>query len=199
LTGSLVPLVVIGVRAASGQLGANPVATALNQLGLLALVLLIASLACTPLKIAFKWTWPMRIRRTLGLMAFFTALLHFSVYLIVDQGLSGSALYRDVTQRPFILVGFLALLMLLPLALTSTKKAVQRLGHAKWKRLHRLVYLAACLAVIHFVLRVKADAREPLVYAAVLAALLLLRLFDVLWRRMRPLQRARKVSVSSSG
>ena len=168
VTGSVLPFVSIAWRIAQHKLGANPVATALNQIGLLGLILLMASLFCTPLKIAFGWTWPLRIRRTLGLCGFFAVLLHFLVYLVLDQGLAFGALFRDVLKRPFIAVGFSALLLLIPLALTSTRRAVQRLGFPRWQKLHRLVYLIGFLGVLHFYLRVKADHTQPILYGSVL-------------------------------
>jgi sulfoxide reductase heme-binding subunit YedZ len=178
LTGSMAPFVAILVRAVRGRLGANPIATALNQLGLLALVFLMACLACTPLKILTGKTWPIRLRKTLGLLAFFTALAHFLTYAVLDQSLRLGAIFRDVTKRPFIAIGFTAFVLLVPLALTSTKESLQRLGFARWKRLHRIVYVVGVLAVVHFVMRVKADAREPYVWAAFLAILLAVRVVD---------------------
>ena len=111
----------------------------------------------------------------LGLFAFFYACLHFATYAIVDQGLRGRAILADVTKRPFIISGFAAFLLLVPLAATSTANAVRRLGFARWKRLHRLAYAAGALAAFHFWLRVKKDVREPAIYAGVLAVLLLAR------------------------
>jgi len=178
VTGGLVPFFVLAIRALRGGLGANPIATALNQLGLLALVFLMACLACTPLKAFTGQNWPIRIRRTLGLFAFFTALTHFLVYVILDQTLALNRIVADIVKRPFIALGFSALVVLVPLALTSSKRAVQRLGFKRWKRLHRLVYLAGVLAVIHFVLRVKADLTEPLLYGALLTLLFAARVFD---------------------
>jgi sulfoxide reductase heme-binding subunit YedZ len=178
LTGSLVPFATLAFRAGTHRLGPNPIATALNQLGLLALIFLVACLACTPAKLVFGVTWPVRLRKTLGLLAFFTALIHFLTYAVVDQGLALGAVVRDVTKRPFIAVGFAGLVLLVPLALTSTKRALTRLGFARWKRLHRLSYVVAALAIIHFTLRVKADTREPLVWGAVLALLLGVRAVD---------------------
>lgn len=176
LTGSLIPLAVISYRAATGGLGANPIETALNQLGLLGLVLLIASLSCTPLKIVFGLTWPMRLRKTLGLMGFATIALHFLVYLAIDKELNVQDVVDDITKRPFIAIGFSAFVLLLPLALTSTKGALKRLGSTRWRKLHRLVYVAVPLGVIHFYMRVKIDVSEPLIYGVVLAALLATRL-----------------------
>jgi sulfoxide reductase heme-binding subunit YedZ len=141
----------------------------------MALVLLIASMACTPLKAVFGWTWPVRARRLLGLLAFAYAALHVTVYAGLDQGLDVRAILADVLKRRFIFVGFAAFVMMIPLAWTSTKGAVRRMGYVKWKRLHLLVYPAALCAVIHFVWRVKKDLSEPLVYAAILGALLLVR------------------------
>jgi len=175
LVGASAPAVTILLRARSGALGANPIAEALNELGLMALVLLIASLACTPLRTLVGWTWPIRVRRLLGLLAFAYATLHVAVYAGLDQGLDLRAVLADVFKRRFIFVGFAAFVMMAPLAWTSTKRAVRRMGYVRWKRLHLLVYPAALCAVVHFVWRVKKDLSEPLAYAAILAALLLVR------------------------
>jgi sulfoxide reductase heme-binding subunit YedZ len=169
VTGWLLALAQLGYRVVRHQLGANPIATALNQLGLLALVLLVASLCATPLKLTLGLTWPLRVRRTFGLLAFFTALLHFVLYLGPDQGFDLLQVLSDIVKRPFIAVGFLALVLLIPLAWTSSKQAVQRLTFPVWQRLHRLVYLIGLLAALHFYLRVKADHTQPLLYAAVIA------------------------------
>jgi methionine sulfoxide reductase heme-binding subunit len=180
VTGWLLALAQLGYQLASGQLGPNPIATALNQLGLLALVLLTATLSCTPLKLMLGWTWPLRVRRTLGLLAFFSALLHFVLYLGADQGFDLASVVVDILKRPFILVGFLALLLMLPLAWTSSKRAVQRLTFPVWQQLHRLVYAIALLAALHFYLRVKADHTQPLIYAALIVAGFAVRLLA--WR-----------------
>jgi sulfoxide reductase heme-binding subunit YedZ len=169
VTGWLLALAQLAYRLAKHQLGANPIATALNQLGLLALVLLVATLCCTPLKLALGWTWPMRVRRTLGLLAFFSALLHF----LLQVG-------ADIVKRPFIAVGALALLLLVPLAWTSSKRAILRLTFPVWQRLHRLVYPIAVLAALHFYLRVKADHTQPVIYASLIAVLLGVRVLA--WR-----------------
>jgi sulfoxide reductase heme-binding subunit YedZ len=178
------------------MLGANPIATALNQLGLVTLVFLVASLACTPLKIVFGWTWPVRIRRMLGLFAFFYALLHVSTYSGLDQVFDLKAIWTDISKRKFIFVGFAAFVLLLPLALTSTDAMVRRLGFQRWKRLHRLAYVAAILGVVHFTWRVKKDISQPLVYAAILAVLLGIRLLDATVLKKRPKVRARVVGSS---
>lgn len=182
VVGALLPLVVLLARLAAGRLGADPIAAALNQLGLLALVLLVASLACTPARILTASAWPMRLRRPLGLLAFAYAALHVLVYLVIDQGLAIRAIVADLVERPFILVGALAFTALVPLALTSTARSRKRLGNKAWTRLHRLAYLAAILGVTHFVLRVKKDTTEPIVYGIILAALLSIRIADRLSR-----------------
>lgn len=183
LVGGLSPLAVMALDFARGTLGANPIERALNQTGMLALTVLVASLACTPLKTVAGWTWPMRVRKLLGLLAFFYALLHFTIYVVLDQGLRLDALLADIAKRPFITVGFLALVLLVPLAVTSTQRMVRRLGFPRWQRLHRLVYVAVSLGVVHFVWRVKQDVTEPLVYGGVLALLFALRVAESLRKR----------------
>ena len=180
LTGSLIPLAAIVLRASRNELGADPIAQALNQLGLMALVFLITALACTPLKTFLGWTWPLRLRRMLGLLAFFYALLHVVTYIALDQGLDWRAIVDDILKRKFIFVGFATFVLLLPLAATSTTAAIRRLGYPRWKQLHRLAYVAPALAVLHFTWRVKRDIREPVTYGLVLAALLSVRVFDYL-------------------
>ena len=201
--GALIPLVVLVWRAAHGTLGADAIAIGLNQLGYLALAFLIASLACTPLKILTGWTWPIRIRRMLGLFAFSYASLHFLTYVGIDQQLDWPVLWGDVTQRKFMIVGFLAFLCLAPLAWTSTDASVRRLGFKRWKSLHRLAYVAGVLAVVHFTWRVKSDVRVPMTWAAILAALFLIRIADGVrtHRRKRARQpvAARSVDLGTPG
>jgi sulfoxide reductase heme-binding subunit YedZ len=192
--GALAPLAAILWNATHGNLGANPVAEALNELGLTALVFLVASLACTPVREVLDWPWAVGLRRMLGLFAFFYALLHAATYSLVDQRGNLRAIFADVTKRPFIIAGFSAFLILIPLAATSTANAVRRLGFPRWKRLHRLVYLAGGLAIVHFVLRVKKDVREPVVYGVVLGILLLTRV--ALWAKRRA---ARAAAAAAAG
>ena len=189
--GALIPLAVLGWRAWHRMLGADAVAIGLNQLGYLALVFLIASLACTPLKILTGWTWPVRVRRMLGLFTAFYAALHLTTYVAIDQQFDWPVLWGDVTQRKFMVVGFLAFLTLLPLVWTSTDASVRRLGFLRWKALHRLAYVAGVLAVVHFIWRVKLDVRVPMTWAAILGALFLVRIVDALRSRRR--KRARQV------
>jgi methionine sulfoxide reductase heme-binding subunit len=181
--GGLAPLGVWVFEALRGSLGANPIADAENVLGLAALVFLLASLACTPARRLFGWAWPARVRRQLGLFAFFYVALHFLTYVVVDQGLDAGRIADDIVKRPFISVGFAALVLLTPLALTSRTNSIRRLGYRRWTLLHQLAYIAAVLAVIHFFWRVKLDVSQPLAYAGVLAALFLVRL--LFWIRRR--------------
>ena len=187
--GALTPLASIVLRAVSGRLNANPIAQVENELGLSALILLLASLACTPARRYFQWTWPVRVRRELGLFAFFYASLHFMVYVFLDQVVDLGAIVEDVVKRPFITVGFLALLALTPLVFTSTRASVRRLGFRRWQRLHQLVYIAGALAVIHFIWRVKIDVSQPITYAVALAMLLLARVVYWIDQRSRPVVR----------
>jgi methionine sulfoxide reductase heme-binding subunit len=181
--GALAPLGAIVVHGFRGELGANPIAEALNELGLVALVFLVAALACSPAKTLLGWTWPARLRRMLGLFAFFYATLHVGTYAGLDQVLDWHAIVEDVFKRKFIFVGFAAFVLLVPLAVTSTNASVRRLGFARWKRLHRLAYAAPALGVVHFVWRVKKDVSEPVAYGVVLGALLLVRVLT--WARAR--------------
>ena len=170
------PAAWLALMAATGRLGADPIAFALNRLGLFALILLLSSLACTPLQIVFHWKWPLLLRRMLGLFAFGYAASHFLTYAVLDQGLALGEIWKDVVKRRFITIGMAAFfLCLLPLAITSTVGWQRRLGFKKWKLLHRLAYVAGVLVVVHFIWRVKADLREPLAYGGALAILLLVR------------------------
>lgn len=171
-----VPLAKIAVDLALGRLGANPIEAILNRLGFWTLTLLTASLAATPLRNFLGLSWPLRVRRMVGLWAFAYGTMHLLFYVGVDQGLDLGLLAQDVAKRKFMTVGFAAWLMIAPLAVTSTDAWVRRLGFRAWKRLHRLVYAAAVLGVVHFIWRVKADLRRPAVFLVVVSALLLSRL-----------------------
>ncbi len=181
--GALAPLASIALRAAQNALGANPIAQVQNELGLTALIFLVAAMACTPAKLLLGWTWQMRVRREIGLFGFFYASVHFLTYLLADLQLAFATLLEDIAQRPFITVGFAALVLLIPVAVTSTNGWVKRLGYRRWQRIHWLVYPAGILAVIHFIWRVKIDVSQPLTYAAILAALLAVRLLVYLSKR----------------
>ncbi len=167
----LMPLGWMTWQGFSGGLGANPIEEITHRTGEWTLRLLLLTLAVTPLRVLSGWNWLIRFRRMLGLFAFFYAMLHFLTYLWLDQFFLWDEILRDIAKRPFITVGFLALVLLLPLALTSTNAMMRRLGR-RWVQLHRLIYAIALLGVVHFWWLVKADIREPALYAAVLALLL---------------------------
>jgi|SRR5581483_8135191 len=167
------------------QLGADPQKTLERTLGLWALRFLIASLAITPLR---RLGGPnlVRYRRALGLLAFYYAALHLTVYTLLDQGLDLAAIWADIVKRPYITIGMLAFAILTPLAVTSNAPMIRRLGGAAWQRLHSLVYAAAAAAAVHFIMVVKSWPAEPVIYAALVAALLLFRLVARLLKRARP-------------
>jgi len=165
----------------TGRLGANPVEEILDRFGNWALRMIMVTLAVTPLRRITGWNWLVRFRRMLGLFAFFYALMHFLTWLILDQGLLLSAILEDLVERPFITIGFAALLLLIALATTSTNGMRRRLG-LRWQILHNAVYVIAILGVWHYWWQVKKDITEPLIYAAILAVLLGARLW---WRRRR--------------
>ncbi len=167
------------------QLGADPQKTLERTLGLWALRFLILGLAITPLR---RLGGPnlVRYRRAIGLLAFYYAALHLTVYMLLDQGLDLAAIWADIVKRPYITVGMGAFVVLVPLAVTSNAAMIRRLGGAAWQRLHRLVYVAAAAAAVHFVMVVKSWPPEPLIYAALVAALLLFRLLVRMQKRLRP-------------
>lgn len=184
----LAPAAKVGVDFARDALGVNPIEEVLNRLGWWALALLVASLAATPAKVALGWTWPLQLRRMLGLFAFGYATLHVAFYVVVDQGLEVAEIARDVVKRRFLAVGMLAWVLLVPLAVTSTAGWVKRLGFARWKALHRLAYVAAMLGVVHFAWREKIPGAEQIVFAGILAVLLAVR--GVSFARTRRARRA---------
>lgn len=164
----------------SGGLGADPVAEIEHRLGLWALRFLMLTLAITPLRQITGQPVLLRFRRMLGLYAFAYATMHFSAYLVLDLRGYWAQIFEEIVKRPYITVGFTAWLLLVPLALTSTQAAIRRLGR-NWAKLHRLVYVIAVLAVLHFWWLVKSDIREPALYAGILAVLLGWRL----WKKLR--------------
>jgi sulfoxide reductase heme-binding subunit YedZ len=174
------PLLWLAARALRGDLGVDPLTEVLNRLGLYALALLFCSLSCTPLQILFGWDWPLRLRRMLGLFGFAYTCLHLSTYLAIDQFFDFAAIGKDLARRRFIIVGFAAWCALIPLAITSTQKWVRRLGYRRWKRLHRLAYLAAVLGGVHFVWS-KTAPLQLLLFGAWLALLVGARLVG--WAR----------------
>jgi sulfoxide reductase heme-binding subunit YedZ len=169
----LVPLALVVGDAfgITGSLGANPVEEILDRFGNWALRFVLLTLAVTPLRKLTGWNWLQRFRRMLGLFTFFYALLHFLTWLILDQGMLMPAIVEDIAKRPFITIGFAALLLLIALAATSTNGMRRRLGR-RWQSLHNAVYVIAILAVWHYWWQVKLDSSEPAIYAAILAVLL---------------------------
>ena len=183
---ALLPLAQLVYRQLTVGLGANPVEVMTHRTGLTALILLFITLSITPLRKLSGIYWLIQYRRMLGLFAFFYACLHFLIYAVLDQSLDLSSVVKDVYKRPFITVGFLAFILLIPLAITSTKGWIRRLGK-RWQGLHRLIYVSAIAGSLHFVWLVKRDKREPLIYASVLAVLLGYRLVTyLLARRSQP-------------
>ena len=152
-------------------LGSNPIKEGEHLLGKLTIRFLVATLAVTPLRRLLGWNWLAKDRRTFGLTAFFYALTHFLWFVLLDIQLDGAELAKALTKRPYVIVGFLALLVMLPLALTSTRASIARLKK-KWSVLHRLVYVVPVLGVIHWWMSVKADIGEPILYSATFAVLL---------------------------
>jgi sulfoxide reductase heme-binding subunit YedZ len=180
----LAPLAKIVADLLLGRLGANPIENVQDRLGFWTLTFLVLSLVPTPAHDLLGLVWPVRLRRMVGLFAFSYATLHLVFYVGVDQALDFRLLAQDVAKRKFMTVGFVAWLTLVPLAVTSTDRWVRRLGYRRWKALHRLVYGAAVLGVVHFIWRVKADLRQPAWFAGALALLLAARLVEAARRRM---------------
>ena len=176
----LIPLGQLAYRAYAADLGANPIDTVTRFTGSWALIFLLASLAVTPLRRLTGWHELIKFRRMLGLYAFFYASLHFSTFVGLDHFFDLDRIGKDILKRPYVTAGFTAFVMMIPLALTSTAGMIRRLGK-RWQQLHRLVYLAAIAAVIHFYWLVKSDIRRPAQYGGVLAVLLGYRLV-VKWR-----------------
>ncbi len=186
---ALMPLVLLVLAVLHDTLGPDPVSQLEKRTGIWALRLLLLTLSITPLRRLTGWNGLIRYRRMLGLFAFFYASVHLTVYLVIDLGGFWSQIFTEIAKKPYITVGFAAWLLLIPLAVTSTRGMMRRLGR-RWGQLHKLVYLIGALAVLHYLWQVKFGqtiaVRQPVVYAAILAALLLAR-----WR---PRRRAQAIS-----
>ncbi len=174
---ALIPLTLLLWDVYHKQVGANPLEFVTRTTGMLTLVFLTLTVGITPLRKIFGVNSLVKFRRLLGLFAFFYGFLHLLTYIWFDRGFKLATVVPDVAQRRFILVGMLAFVLMVPLAITSTNKMVKRLGGKSWSRLHRLVYLAAAAGVLHYWLLVKSDTRLPLTFAFILALLLVYRLF----------------------
>ncbi len=187
---ALAPFALLVKDGLTGGLGTNPIEALTHRTGWWALAFLMLALSVTPLRRLVAWGPLIKLRRTFGLFAFFYATLHFGVYIGLDQFFAFGYILEDIAERPYITVGFTAFLLLIPLAATSTKRMVKWLGGRRWNRLHKLAYVAPALGVLHFLWLVKADTREPLIFAGILAALLGYRAVAALLRRARA-QRSR--------
>jgi sulfoxide reductase heme-binding subunit YedZ len=180
---ALWPLAWLAWRWQRDGLGVNPIELLTRTLGIWALRLLLASLAMTPLRLLLGWSWPIALRRLLGLWAFAYVVLHFAVWIGLDHFFDWATMADDVVKRPYVTAGVLALLLLIPLAATSTAAMVRRLGARNWRRLHRLAYVAGVLAVLHYIWLAKKAIDDPYWYALALAVLLGVRGWD--WARRR--------------
>ena len=186
---ALTPLALLAWKATHGGLGAHPQEFVNRFFGDWALRFLLIALSVTPVRGLTGWNALARFRRMFGLFAFFYACLHVTSYVAVDQFFDWAAIGKDIVKRNYITVGMATFLVLIPLAATSTDGMLRRLGGPRWKKLHRLVYVAGVAGVFHFYMMVKADVREPLIYAAILAVLLGYR---VVQRLKRAAKRPRK-------
>lgn len=189
----LIPLALLAFDAFANNLGANPIEKITRRSGDWALRMLLITLTVTPARLILAQPWLLRIRRMLGLFAFFYASLHITSYLVLDQFFAWDDIVKDIIKRPFITVGFVAFVLLIPLAATSTNNMIKRMGAVRWQRLHKLVYLIAGLGVLHFFWMVKADIRSPLIYALILVLLLGYRV----WVKRQLLSKQRLVQASS--
>ncbi len=181
VAGGLLPLALLGVSAWRGELGANPIEAVSHATGIWTLRLLFLTLSVTPLRRLTGWSWLAPQRRTLGLLCFSWACLHLATYVGLDLYFDWEGVFEDIVERPYITVGFAGFLCLVPLAITSTRGWIRTLGR-RWVKLHRLVYAAAVLGVVHFLWQVKADLLEPGVYAGVLGVLFGVRLYGAFRR-----------------
>lgn len=181
----LVPIGALAWDAFTDNLSANPIDDITDTTGTWTLRFVLITLAVTPARKLFGWNFLGRVRRMVGLFTFFYATLHFLTYAYLDQFFDVEAILADIPKRPFILAGFTAFALFVPLALTSTSGWVRRLGGKRWQLLHRLVYVSAVAGVVHYLWLVKADIQRPLIYAGILALLLGFRVYDMI-RRSRP-------------
>lgn len=180
---SLGPFVRLAVGALTNNLGTNPVELLTRSTGTWTLVFLCITLGITPVRKLTGWNWLSQYRRMLGLFAFFYVCLHFTTYIWFDQYFDVQSIIKDVIKRPFITVGFLAFVLLIPLAVTSNNYLTRKLGAKRWQALHRLVYLIGILGVVHYWWLVKRDLTQPIIYAVIVTVFLVARL---IWRNKKP-------------
>ncbi len=184
LVNGAVPPALVSWDAWHHTLGANPQNFAILTTGMMTMIFLVLTMAITPMRKILGWNWLIQFRRLLGLYAFFYGCVHFSLFFSLDRSFSISSTLAEMLKRKYLIVGSTGLLVMLPLALTSTNSMIKRLGGKRWRALHRLAYAAAIAGVLHYYMQVKADVRQPLVFAAVLAMLLGYRLLNY-WRQFR--------------
>ena len=179
-----------------GDLGANPIETITNATGIWTLRFIVITLAITPLRWLTKWNPIITFRRMIGLFAFFYGTIHFSIYFVLDRSLMFDGLWEDIVKRPYITMGFTGFVLMIPLALTSTKGWIRRLGGHRWNLLHKLIYITGVLGVIHYWWKVKLDVTNPMYYAAVVAVLLSARAWRAWQKQSTSLPRRTRVAES---
>ena len=184
--GCLIPLLLIAWDTVNHQLGSKPIETIMQRTGDWTLRFLLITLAITPVKKLYGWSRPIRYRRMLGLFVFFYACMHLSIYVALDQTFHLYELVKDIVKRPFIMLGFVAFLLSIPLAITSTNKMKKRLGK-RWKTLHQLIYLVGLLGVLHYMWLAKKDITQALLYASIFLVLMAVRVWhrDMAVKRLR--------------
>lgn len=185
LVNGAIPLALLIWDQSHNRLGANPQNFLILTTGMMTLIFLTLTMAITPLRKVTGWNWLIQFRRMLGLYAFFYGCLHFLCFFSLDRAFSVVGTLTEMLKRKYLIVGSTALLVMVPLAITSTNGMIKRLGGKRWRALHRLAYVAAICGVIHYYMQVKADTRQPLVFAAVLAILLGYRLWNY-WSQRKP-------------
>jgi sulfoxide reductase heme-binding subunit YedZ len=195
----LVPLATLVYWFARDDLTANPISFVTTTLGDSTLRILLASLAMTPIRLVLGVAWPITLRRLLGLFAFFYVCLHFSVWIVLDFFFDWHRMWEDILKRPYITMGMLGFLSLIPLAATSTAGMIKRLGARRWRRLHRLVYVAGVAGSVHFLWLAKVGRTEQYWYAATLVLLLAIRLGDVALRAVRRRRERRAATAATAG
>lgn len=195
----LVPVTLLLYNAFWGSLGVNPLETITNETGIWTLRLLVATIAITPIRWLTKWNPIINFRRMIGLFAFFYGTIHFFIYFLFDRLLEFDGLWEDIKLRPYITVGFTAFVLMIPLAMTSTKGWIRRLGGHRWNLLHKLVYVSAALGVLHYFWKVKLDTTNPLIYAAIVGILLGWRAVKGISKRVEARTRSARASALSQG
>ena len=180
---ALGPLAWLVYNAFRGDLGANPIETITNSTGIWTLRFVVITLAITPVRWITKWNPIITFRRMIGLFAFFYGTIHFMIYFVLDRSLMFDGLWEDIVKRPYITVGFTGFVLMIPLALTSTKGWIRRLGGQRWNLVHKLVYVTGVLGVVHYLWKVKLDATNPLIYGALVGVLLSVRVIRWVSRR----------------